>query len=152
MHRSSKIYAIAEWHLPMAIIFRVYLLSRACNWMATEMPKVSNRVNFDHQQARAPYRVVILFLWPFWPNSVAVLVETILVEKSFMVVLGVVILECGHFDLDPKWLWSTVACNNPPGHTFESPKEARSDPTQRREKWLMITMLLFLSIFSLETQ
>ena len=26
--------------------FRVYLLPRACSWMATEMAEVSNRVNF----------------------------------------------------------------------------------------------------------
>ena len=32
--------------------------------------------------------------------------------------------------------------------TFEPPKEARSDPTRRREKWLMVITLPFLSILS----
>ena len=44
---SSKIKAIAEWHLPMATIyFRVYLLSCVCCWMATEKAEVSNQANF----------------------------------------------------------------------------------------------------------
>ena len=47
---------------------------------------------------------------------------------------------------------STVACNNPLGQTFESPKETWSDPTRRREKWSMVTTLPFSSIFSVKTQ
>ena len=43
---------------------------------------------------------------------------------------------------------STVACNNPPGHTFESPWHRRLEVIRlgRREKWSMATTLLFLSI------
>ena len=63
--------------------------------------------------------VVILPLWPFWPNAVwpfwlwsslcgrfdqynvAVLVVAVLVAKNVVAVLGVAVLECGRFDQDP---------------------------------------------------
>ena len=51
--RSSKIEAIAEW---LTFIdgndFRVYLLPRACSWMAMEMAEVRNRVNFGSWAGR----------------------------------------------------------------------------------------------------
>ena len=48
------------------------------------------------------------------------------------------------------WHRATVACNNPPGHTFELPKEPNNYLTRRREKWTTVTKLSFLSIFSVK--